>query len=207
MTGDKQQKNRRGFTLVEALATMAVFTILMVLISGIYVQNMRFARRIISRAKLQADARYALEALTRAIRVSDLDYVAWGGTLPAQPTTELRLINLRTGDTSRIRLDSTDVACYNDTKSFPCINVSTDGGGTWAPLTPRGVKIDNLRFYATPSTDPFNFNQTTGGYGSNKQPIVTVSVKFHGLGLSASDTADEWTYSLQTTVTPRLYLR
>ncbi len=206
-TKSQQPKTRPGFTLVEALATMAIFTILMVSVSSIYVQNMRFARQIISRSKLQADARYALETLTRAIRVSDIDYASWGGSLPAQPTTELRLINLRTGDVSRIRLDSTDAACYNDAKSYPCINVSTDGGATWAPLSPRGVKIDNLRFYVTPSYDPFNFNQQAGIYDSNNQPIVTISVQFHGLGLSAADTAGEWVYSLQTTVTPRLYLR
>jgi prepilin-type N-terminal cleavage/methylation domain-containing protein len=219
MTGDNKRKTRSGFTLVEALVTMAIFTILMVSVSSIYVQNLRFARQIISRTKLQADARYALETLTRAIRVSDLDYAAWGGTLPAQPTTELRLINLRTGDTGRIRLESTswetaaqaDANCHNDGKSYPCITVSTDGGTTWAPLTPRGVKIDNLRFYATPSRDPFNFNQESGAYDSDAlstdQPIITISVQFHGLGIGAVDTAGEWTYSLQTTVTPRLYLR
>jgi prepilin-type N-terminal cleavage/methylation domain-containing protein len=211
MTGVKKPKIRRGFTLVEALVTLAIFGVLMISITDIYIQNMRFARQIIMRAKLQGDARYALEALTRAIRVSDIDYVSWGGTLPGQPQTELRLVNLRTGDTSRIRLESTDGGCYGDGKSYPCITVSTDGGSptpTWAPLTPKNVKIDNLRFYTTPSKDPFNFNTTTGAYDSDglatDQPIVTISVQFHGIAPRASD---EWIYSLQTTVTPRLYLR
>jgi prepilin-type N-terminal cleavage/methylation domain len=211
MTGGKRPrtknqilKNRNGFTLIEALVTLAIFSVLMISITDIYIQNMRFARQIIMRAKLQGDARYALEALTRAIRVSDIDYASWGGTLPGQPQTELRLINLRTGDTSRIKVDPSGGAatCYGDGNS--CITVSTDGGGTWAPLTPKNVKIDNLRFYTAPSKDPFNFNTTTGAYDSNGQPIVTISAQFHGI---AARPADEWVYSLQTTVTPRLYLR
>jgi len=213
MIGDKAKKKRRGFTLVEALVTMAIFTILMVSFSDIYTQNMRFARQIILRAKLQADARNALEAITRAVRVSDIDYASYpGGTLTARLSSELRLINVKTGDTVRIKLSNFDAHhCYNDSKSSPCIDVCTQDAATcglattdYAPLSPRGVKIDSLKFYVTPSADPFNFNQATGAYDSSNQPVVTISAQFHSI---AARPSDEWVYSLQTTATPRLYLR
>ena len=191
--------------MVEALVTMAIFSVMMIAFSDIYTQNMRYARQIILRAKLQADARNSLEALARAVRVSNIDYSYYAGTLPVQPMTTLALVNPRTGDKSRIWLDATPSECYSDGNN--CINVTTDNGVTWAPLSPKGVSIDNLKFYATPSKDPFNFNQSTGQYDSNAQPVVTIVAIFHGQGLSASDTSDQWVYALQTTVTPRLYLR
>jgi prepilin-type N-terminal cleavage/methylation domain-containing protein len=205
MIGDKKTTQRRsGFTLVEALVVLSIFTILLTSMCDIFVQSSRFGRDIVLRAKLQADARNTIEAVARAVRVSNIDYAAYGGTLPAQPTSELRLINPRSGDTARIRLDATDGACYSDGKSFPCINVSTNGGTAWAPLSPRGTKVDQLLFYVTPPQDPFLFDQVNGFYASNNQPIVTMLIKFHGLGLQPKN---DWVYTLQTSITPRLYLR
>jgi prepilin-type N-terminal cleavage/methylation domain-containing protein len=204
MIGDKRAVKRRGFTLVEVLVVMASFTILVTLISDIYVQTARFGRSVVLHAKLQADARNAMEAVSRAVRVSNIDYAIWGGTLPAQPMTELRLINPTTGNASRIKFESTDSGCFSDAKSYPCVTVSTDGGTTWTPLSPRGARIDSLLFYVAPSQDPFLFNQETGTYAGGDQPFVIMSMKIHGLGTRPSD---DWVYTLQTTTTPRLYLR
>jgi len=206
MTGDKLIKKRKAFTIVEALVVMSIFTVLVTSMCDIYVQTSRYGRSIIMRAKLQADARNAIEAIARAIRVSNIDYSSYGGTLPAQPTSELRLINSKTGDTVRIKLSTFDANhCNNDTKSSPCVDISTNGGvGAWAPLSPRGSKIDQLLFYVTPSQDPFLFDQATGLYAATTQPAVTIVMRTLGVGTKPSD---NWLYTLQTSVTPRLYLR
>jgi hypothetical protein len=122
----------------------------------------------------------------------------------AEPNSELRLINPVTGLASRVALRSTDSECYSDSKSFPCIAVSTDDGSTWTPLSPKGAKIEALNFYASPSTDPFLYNGETGTFASDSQPIVTTVMTIRGL---AGRTQDEWKFTLQTTMTPRLYLR
>jgi type II secretory pathway pseudopilin PulG len=204
MIGVKGKKQRIGFTLVEALVVLASFGMLVTAITDIYVQTTRFGRSIVLRAKVQADARNALEAISRAVRVSDFDYAAWGGTLPSQPNNELRLINPVTGSASRIKRETTDGGCFNDGKSFPCITVSTDGGVSWTVLSPRGAKVDALLFYASPNQDPFLYNQANGTYASSAQPSVVIVMTVHGI---ASRAAEDWVYTLQTTVTPRLYLR
>jgi len=203
---------RRGFTLVEALIVLMTFGILVTLITDIFVRTTDFGRQIVSRAKLQGDARNALEAIARAVRVSDIDYASWGGTLPAQPNSELRLINPVSGLASRIRLEKTNAGCYGDGLSYPCIVVSTDNGSTWTPLSPKGAKIvapngaanDGLLFYVSPNKDPFLYNGDTGTYASNSQPVITVVMTVHA---NAGRPQDVWEYTLQTSMTPRLYLR
>ncbi len=201
MTGDKAKK---GFTMIEALVVLAAFGLIMILIADIYAQTTRFGRSIVMRAKVQADARIALEAMVRATRVSSFDYEAWGGELPLQPTSELKLVNPANGFKSIIRLETSDAGCFSDGKSYPCIVVSTDDGATWTPLTSRGAKIDSLQFHAGPKNDPFLFDSDSGTYGSDQHPFLTIVMVMHGLGKRASD---DWIYTLQTTVTPRLYLR
>jgi hypothetical protein len=197
-------KKRKGFTVMEALVVLAAFSSLMILISDIYVQTTRFGRSIVLRSKVQADARNTLEALARAIRVSSIDYASWGGTLPVQPTEELRLINPATGSTSRIGLRRSDEACHNDAKSYPCITVSTDNGLTWAPLSPKGATVETLSYLVSPSTDPFAYDAESGSYNNDQFPFVTILMEYHGTGRNPSE---EWSYALQTTVTPRIYVR
>jgi len=208
MIGAKKEiRTRKGFTLVEALIVLMTFGILMSLISDIFVRTTSFGRQIAMRAKLQADARNALEAIARAVRVSDIDYGSWGGALPVQPNSELRLINPVTGLKSIIKVSSTDTDCYSDGISKPCIVVSTDNGLNWTPLSPKGASIDptnGLFFYVSPSTDPFLYNGDTGTYASDNQPVVTAVMTIHGI---ANRPQDAWDFTLQTTMTPRLYLR
>lgn len=198
---------RKSFTLMEAVVVMGIFVILLTSMTEIFLRTSQFGRQIALRSKLQSDARYAVEAVARAVRVSDLDYASWGlgGGLPPQPNSELRLIDPTSGAVSRIRLDETDAGCWNDGSSFPCVAVSTDNfGSVWTPLTPQKVKVETLLFFASPPVDPFLLDEDTGLYASNSQPIVTVLLTVRGL---SSRVADEWVYSVQTTVTPRLYLR
>jgi hypothetical protein len=183
---------------------MGIFVIMLTAITAIYMRTSQFGRQIALRSKLQSDARFALEAIARAVRVSNLDYDSWGGTLPVQPNDELRLRNPQNGSAVRIRVESDDAKCYGDARSFPCLVVSTDEGATWTPLSQRNERVETLRFYASPAVDPFRFYPDTGTYASNEQPAVTIVLAVRGL---SSRAADEWTYTLQTTVTPRLYLR
>jgi hypothetical protein len=110
----------------------------------------------------------------------------------------------------RIRLETTDVGCYNDGKSFPCTVVSTDSSGpcdasgAWAPLTPANARVDYLSFFASPSLSPIQINPATNDYFVNTAERATVVMGLHGL---APRVQDEWTLNLETTVTPRLYSR
>lgn len=195
--------------MMEAIVVASIFTTLMTGIMDVYMTAGRAGGQVISRSKLQADARSSLEAISRAIRVSNFDYASYGGVLPAQPTSDLRLINPTTSEISRIGLGAADANCYSDGKSFPCLRVSTDGGTTWTPLSAKGSKIDAFNVYMSPARDPFAFDSVLGIFtndatNTTRQPVATLVIKFHGVAARASD---EWVYTLQTSVTPRLYVR
>lgn len=183
---------------------MASFGILMTLIADIFVRTTNFGRQIVLRAKIQADARNSLEAIARAVRVSNIDYELWGGTIPGPSTVELKLVNPATGFKSIINWETDDAGCYNDGVSFPCVVVTTDNETTWAPLTPKGVRIETLNFYISPDTDPFAFNPETGTYANDSFPYVVIDMSVHGIGKRPSE---DWVFNMQTSVTPRLYLR
>jgi hypothetical protein len=205
---------RPGVTLIETLVAATIFVIIVVAMTAAYLQSTRAGQQIAIRSRLESDGRYALEAISRAIRVYAIDYAAYAapaGPLPAQPMTELCLKqpDVRGGQL-RIRRETTDAGCYNDGKSFPCMVVSTDAvsacdaSGSWAPLTPQNTKIEYASFYASPANDPLYVSTITNDYAANAAERVTVVLGLHGL---AARPADEWVLNLQTTVTPRLYRR
>lgn len=189
---------------METIVVMAIFVMLITSFSEIFIRTSRGAQQVALRARLQADTRLAAEAIARALRVSNIDYAAYGGTLPAMPTDELRLSNPDAGTAVRVRHEPDDADCYGDADSFPCMVVSTDGGASWAPLTPKGTRLEYLNFYAAPDEDPFLFDPGTGTYPNDEAPRVTMAFGLRGL---ADRPTDEWVYQVQTTVTPRFYKR
>ncbi len=217
MIGAKRSRTMRrpAFTLVEIMIVMGLFLIVTTAVVEIFVQTTRYGRQVVARAKIQDRVRGSLESMARTIRVSNIDYDSYdGGTLPAQPMTSIRLRNpnesYRWDGYSRpdwvIRLESDPTKCADLGSSSPCMILSEGwwSGGDLAAFNPQGTVVEDLRFYVSPSKDPFALNRDTGTYASDDQPLVTVYLRVRGLALKPSD---EWVMSLQTTVTPRLYLR
>jgi type II secretory pathway pseudopilin PulG len=203
-------KRRKAFTVMEGIVVLAIFSMLATAFSEIYIRSSKSSMQTAERARVQADARTMLESITRAARVSNIDYTVYGGTLPsmASPAIELDLTDPDANAAYRIRINSNDAVgptgCWGDGKSWPCLVVSTDGGNSWTQLSPKNSKVTSFGVFLYPSTDPFVVNQSTGSYSSNAAPLITVYLGLQGFALNS---AENWTYSVQTTVTPRYYKR
>ena len=198
---------RRGFTLMEMIVVMGLFLIIITAITAIYAQTTRYGRQVVARAKVQDQVRGTMEAIARAIRVSDIDYNSYpGGTLPAQPMSYLDLINPNDRDYSNIR-PSWGIRLEKNPSTVcdlsPCMILSLQNIDM-SQLNPRGTQVEDLRFYVSPAKDPFAFDPASGTYASSQQPIVTVYMRVRYM---ASNPKDQFVVSMQTTVTPRLYLR
>ncbi|MEK7506711.1 MAG: prepilin-type N-terminal cleavage/methylation domain-containing protein [Patescibacteria group bacterium] len=67
------QTEERGFTLVETLVTLFIFSIIVLLFGGIFSGSLSSQRRASNIQQVQENADYILEALTKEIRVSTVN--------------------------------------------------------------------------------------------------------------------------------------
>lgn len=61
-------RNQRGFTIVELLVAMSLFTILMAIISGVFVQSLRTQRGTVALIAANSNASLAIEQMSREMR-------------------------------------------------------------------------------------------------------------------------------------------
>ncbi len=64
------QLNKKGFTLVEVLVATFFMTMMIVVVSGILVHNLRLQRFSLERQELLSETSYALEYMSRSIRMA-----------------------------------------------------------------------------------------------------------------------------------------
>jgi prepilin-type N-terminal cleavage/methylation domain-containing protein len=73
MTDKISNLKEKGFTLIEMLASIGIFSILMVVLSGIFLSAMQSQVQIAYTQYLINDANYALDYMGRAIRMAQRD--------------------------------------------------------------------------------------------------------------------------------------
>lgn len=191
--------NKKGFTLVEMMVVLAIFSIATVVIVDIFMTASRAQRRTLAIQKIQTDAQYSLEAMAREIRMDSIDY-AWSGYVGGIniPDEELAL---RDADDNSIIFKKDSANCPTGTTN--CLAVSLNGGTTWASITSKGINVEDLKFYIDPPVDPFKVNAGYT-YDSDHQPRVTIVLVTKGVGGRPDE---QKTVYLQTTVSNRIYRR
>jgi len=190
--------NKKGFTLVEMMVVLAIFSVATVVIIDIFMMASRAERRTLAIQKIQSDARYSLEAMAREIRMDMIDYDYYGGTINEVPSGTLAL---RDQDDNQIIFKKSSENCPVGTTN--CLVVSVDGGTVWESITTIGIDILDLKFYIDPTVDPFEPNAGFT-YDSDNQPRVTIVIVAHGVGGRPDE---QQTVYLQTTVSNRIYRR
>jgi prepilin-type N-terminal cleavage/methylation domain-containing protein len=194
-------KIQKGFTLVEMIVVLAIFSVATVEIVDIFMMAGRAQRRALAVERIQSDARYSMEAISHEIRMDSIDY-AWYASLGGVTVPENKLA-LRDADNNSIIFEKSgpNYPCPSGTGS--CLLVSLDGGNNWASITSSSNTILDLKFYINPLIDPFTLN-AYHGYDSDNQPRVTIELATQGVGVRPDE---QQTVYLQTTVSSRIYRR
>jgi len=65
-------KHEHGFTLIEMLVTVAVFTVLMTIVGSIFIQTLNLQRIAFNLQTIEENSRFSLEAMAREIRFGEL---------------------------------------------------------------------------------------------------------------------------------------
>ena len=192
-------KNQKGFTLVEMMVVLAIFSVATVAIIDIFMIASQAQRRTLAVQKIYSDARYSMEAMAREIKMDSIDYdwsgYAGGIMVPAD------VLALRDADDNSIIFKKSLSDCPPGTTN--CLTVSLDGGLTWASITSGGINVLDLKFYIDPLVDPFKMNGALG-YDSDHEPRVTIVLVTEGVGGRPDE---QKIVNLQTTVSNRIYRR
>jgi prepilin-type N-terminal cleavage/methylation domain-containing protein len=190
---------KRGFTLVEILVVLAVFTVCSVAVTAIALNYTRLHQRTANAERLGEDLRYAMELIVRLARNRRIDYPALPGSLAAK-TSVLPLVDT---DGNRLviqLLPKTNAACAGLNAS--CLAVSSTAYGTATAVTGKNVNVTRFDVYVTPSVTPFAMSG--GAYNNDTQPRVTFVIDATYVATSTKESAS---IGVQTTIGSRVYVR
>ena len=85
---------KNGFTLVEVLVAIAIFSTAIMVVFSIFVNSQNLQQRTLAIQRGQSDARYALELMLKEFRLGEVDYEysGYAGGI-SSPVSELSLRN------------------------------------------------------------------------------------------------------------------
>ena len=196
----KNAQQARGFTLVEVLVSVALFSIVMVVALGSLVALSSAVRRAEALDTATNNLSSALDAISRAARTGSIYHCGSGGSLSAPADCP----DATVGAPSFSFLDADGVQvtyCLSAPGALTC-NTSTacgagscsilraKAGGSFVPLTAPEVNVTTLRFVVSGAPQ-----------GDNLQPravMLLVGTIFINNGLTSD-------FRLQTSVTQHLY--
>jgi prepilin-type N-terminal cleavage/methylation domain-containing protein len=175
--------NNKGFTLVELLMASAVFSIVVVIISGIFVAAVNTQRNILSAKKVLGQTSYAMEFMSRALRMAVKDTgqgcITAGYNYDYHPTygnQGIRFKNHLQGDECQeFYLEGGQIK-FKRNASSPTPQV--------LDLTSSDMEITDLRFFLSGETQ-----------NDDLQPMVTIYLE--------AKTGDSPTIKLQTSISQR----
>ncbi len=198
-------KNKNGFTLLEMVVAVAIFIVIALLVTDIFLIASKSHRRTMEVQKVLSDSRFAMESMVREIRMDEVAYNHISDE-------ELGLIG---EDNKLIIFKQEDSDVCPDDESRPCLAVGQDTDGDdiidqWASITPAGIALVRLHFYISPLDDPFELITEPGpfyySYAYNLQPRVTIVLATRSVNPPQGETVPEVIY-LQTTAVARIYKR
>lgn len=164
MTGDRKNKfnknSKAGFTFVELLVSIAVFSTMVAVVASIFLSTVGSQRKNIGQQDVLDNARYVLENLGRSIRQSSILYPSGSG------------------ETSSITINHPDLGVV----TYDLIDnqiVEVIGSGGPVALSSSNVYVSSL-----------NFNVYGNNSGDNRQPIVTISISLRSLNNRQDENSD-----------------
>ncbi len=175
-----------GFTLVEMLIAVTLFSIASVIIASIFINSITLEQNTLSYQKLQNNSRYILEKIAKEVRGRELVLIFPG----ENPTSSINFYPDEMGNVVSVYLGEN-----NDLKYWE--------NGLEDSLNTVDVAVEEFKVYILPVESPFSMEPA-----SNIQPRVTIMLKLKNRQVG-NDTDNKYTkeLSVQTTISSKNYKR
>lgn len=191
----QSNKRSRGFTLIEMLISVAIFSVVMVIALGALLAMAESDRKAQTLKSVINNLNFSLDAMTRSMRTGvNYDCGATGGTTAvprdcaATPATSIGFLS----SDSQGGLPVTVRYCRGNGSTCSTTGTAvlvSKGSAVFSPITASEVVVTNLQFYVA------------GAQGTGLQPHVVILLSGR-VPVSASQTSS---FDLHTSVTQRLY--
>lgn len=177
-----------GFTLIEMMVSVSIFSMVMLVSTGALLSIIDNNRKAQSQESAFTNLNFALESMSRAIRVGSFYHCDYTQGLLTSPR------DCSGGSTSfAFEAFGGSSGNPNDQVIYRLrgtqIERSVDGGSNYVPVTAPEVVVQGLTFYVRGSTS-----------GDTRQPFVLIST----YGYAGTSTKSRVYFNLQTAVTERL---
>lgn len=188
----KNSSHLSGFTLLEAILAIGIFTIASLLVANIFINVSNLQKITANFQRLQNEGRYLMERISREIRGRELDYEQIVFDAPTQPlfnlATSLTFKEDEWGEIVRIYYQDQDDDGEPETVFYW-------SNGLAARLNAEDVEVVDLKFRILPVDDPFQLDIFF-------QPRVTILITLRNKNVPEKY---QQTLTLQTTVSSRIY--
>lgn len=188
-------KNQKGFTYIELIVAVSIFSIIAVVIGSVFVLFSKAQAQTIIKEKLLSDGRHMLEIITKTIRNSKIDFNSYQTPI-SNPVQDLFLSD------EKNKITHFNVSNQNcPTGITKCLKLQNEYGNNL--VSGYEINIENLDFYIQPKVDPFKISEN-GEYLSNIQPQVTIILQ---ISSKTNLSQEPILLNLQTTISSKKYVR
>lgn len=186
------KKNKSGVSLIELIAAVAIFAFLILMATQIFKMAVDGQRGSISAQNVQENMRYAIEKMSKEIRMAQISNQDCESIFSPQPAAIYKVYNTAESNTKFYFKDKDGqcVAYYLENNRLK-ITVGTAPGVT-NYITPEKIQISNLKFFIV--------DDLIGDFHT-KQPYVTMVMDVKASG----SIMHEQKMKIQMTMSSRYY--
>ncbi len=181
---NKEDRSLEGFSLIELIVAVSLFTVIILSSTSIFKMVIDSQRSAIATQNVQESLKYFLEVTGKEIRMAQKNENICLGI----GEEETYVVGQENGaDTLYFRNYYDECVKYSlvvdgDSRRFK-VTRNTDSGN----ISPAKISLDDLQFILTTA--------------NNGQPMITMSIKAHALGVALARSE----MTLQTSITSRYY--
>lgn len=180
-----KKKSSKGVTLIEMLVAVIAFSMIAIAITNAFLSSVRMQRRILEEQKMLGEVSYAMEYMTRALRMAgrDRDGACIGiEENYRQIANGIRFLNYDRENCREFVLEDGIIK-----ESF--------GEGPRTPLVSSGFEVTELSFQSGGT----NWSSSEGKTGDQSRITITIGIKSKDFEAMGKDVSTK----VQTTVTQR----